>query len=315
MKKYAQYSAATLILFMWYGTAFGQFDVGSSGGNTVSANGQVSIEKKPDVMRLKIQLLAKGSSLEDAIKLLAERKESAIAQLTVLGAEKSSIHVAGTKITSTKNPQQAQMEAMLSQRLQGRGRGKPVKKVDPVVLGADLVADWKIAAETTEELLLLAHPLQNKIKEADVSGRNEASKLSAAEQELLEEMEESGYGGGYGGEGPAPGEPTFLFVATISKQERLGAMAKAFKKAKAEAEEVAAAAGATLGKISSLATQSGADSDSDAYAYARMYPGMYSGAGAGQGAAKADGSTESVAAQAGTIKYSVTVMAAFELKE
>lgn len=307
--------AASFALMAQPGSA--QVAVSGQAG-TVSANGTVTITKQPERMRLKIDLLAKAGSLDDSLAQLEDRKEAAVAQVRLLGADEGSISIDPPKITSTKTDRQRQMEMMLAQRLRGGGRRQAGsdKPSEPIALSATLTAEWVVAAETAQDLLRTVYQLQTSIKEADLSGMREATQLTPAEQELLEEAESQGYYYGDGDESK-PGEPVFLFVGRVSQQERNQAMAQAFQKARAEAEMVAQAAGAKLGTLSSLSSHDGPASDYDDfggyYGYSSTVRQMLAQASGGDSGGSEE--KEAVAAQAGPLKYTVTVSAAFRLDD
>jgi hypothetical protein len=95
--------------------------------------------------------------------------------------------------------------------------------------------------------MLLAQGLQEKIKAADLAGGKEVEKLSPEEEELAEEanqmMAQSGE------ESPQVGQPRFMYLATLSKEERQKAMSEAFANAKTQAADLAKAAGVELGPL------------------------------------------------------------------
>ncbi len=121
-----------------------------------------------------------------------------------------------------------------------------------------LTAQWPLAGDTTEKLLLAAEALREKIKAAELTGGKEVPKLSPEEQEVAEETAaEMSRNMGGDEETAKPGEPRFLFVARISPQDRQTALSGAFAKAKAQAAELAKAAGAGLGPLTGLSGEAG----------------------------------------------------------
>ena len=292
--------------------SLGQY--GPSGG-VVSGSGTVSIERMPEGMRMSIILTAKGKDLKEALASLKDRTEAAKAQLATLGVDKTSVKSESPQISAGMTTQQRQMEMMMAQRLRGGGSKKPKKEEKPQVsVSTTLTAQWPLKAKETEELLIVANALQEKIKAADLAGNKDA-KLSPEEEEALAEMEESGYSRFGGEEGPKPGEPTFYFYTAITDAEKENSLAEAFKKAKDKAARVAKAAGSGLGKLASLTeTEATADPDDyrsayggDPYAY-QMMQQLRRGGGDDSGPA------EGVGIQPGKVTYRVSVHAAFELK-
>ncbi|QDT93652.1 SIMPL domain-containing protein [Gimesia algae] len=294
---------------------FGSSDLFEAGEGTVSGTGTVIIVKKPAVMRMQVEILSKASTLEGALSGLKDRIEATRAQLAVLGADKESIKIDSPKVSSEKSERQQQIEMMLAQRMRGRGNGSGKKKgivTTPLTVSAQLTAEWKLQAKTDEELLLASHPLQNKIKEADLAGLKAASKLSPEEQELMEEMEGASM---YGGDREAkPGEPVFSFACSISEKEEDKAMSEAYQKARSQALRLANASGAELGKLTSISGSSGSASDENSeYGYNSVY---YAALQRMRSDANTeDGQSQAVSVMPGQLKYRVTVTAGFELKE
>jgi hypothetical protein len=265
---------------------------------------------------MSVMLTAKGKDLKEALASLKDRTDAAKAQLATLGADKTSVKTESPQLSAGKTTQQRQMEMMMANQLRGKGGAKKPKKEDkpPVTVSATLTAQWLLKAKEAEELLIATAALQEKIKAADLAGSKEDSKLSPDEEELLAEMESSGYGG-YGAELPKPGEPTFHFYTAITDVEREKALGEAFKKAKENAARVAKAAGCELGKLASLnETETGADSDADRSVYERD-PNAYQILQSLRSSRGDDsGPAEGIGVQPGKVTYRVSVHAAFELK-
>jgi uncharacterized protein YggE len=218
----------------------------------VSGTGQVVLDRLPDTMRMQVAILSKADTLKEALDSLKERIEAAKAQLASMGVDNDSIEVGGPKIASLKSAQQIQMERMMREQLKRAGRKQPnVPAKTPVIVSAELKAEWKLSAKTAEELLLASYPLQEKVKAADLAGTADATKVSEEEQEMLEETETQF--GGYSADGEAkPGEPVFYFVAKFSDDEIAKALAEAFQKSKVDAERLCTAAGLKLGSLVSM---------------------------------------------------------------
>ncbi len=125
-----------------------------------------------------------------------------------------------------------------------------------------LTAQWPLAADDSpEKRLLTVERLREKIKTGDLAGVKDAEKLSPEEQELLEEASgdenqpqfDSPFAGQNEESSPA-GQPQFFFVARLPAAERDKAMADAFRKGKLRAEQLARAAGMSLGPLVELET-------------------------------------------------------------
>jgi uncharacterized protein YggE len=284
----------------------------------VSGTGAVAISRPSEVMRMQIALLAKGGTLKDAMASLKARSDAARTRLVELGAVKDSITIGPAQISEQRNDRNRQIEMMMASRLKRGGKSAAKSKVTPpVIVSAQLTAEWRLTGKTGDELLLAVHPLQEKIKGADIGGTKEAEKLSPEQEELLEEAESSGFNFSSGDE-PKPGEPTFLFVARISDDERDKATAQAYEKARLQAARLAKAAGAELGALRTLqnAGFSGGDEydfgwssySSSSYAYRAMQLAR------SRQSTDEDDDTEAVGVAPGEIKYKVTIMASFDIK-
>jgi hypothetical protein len=205
-----------------------------------------------------LQVSGKGKTLEEALAALKERREAVVAQLGKLGADKSAMVFTPPGVDDSTGAQQRRMEIMIAQRM-GRGAKKAAKPVKPpVAVTTMLKAQWPLAGDTPEKLLLAADAVREKIKAADLAGGKDSPKLSPEEQEMAEEMAAQAAQNMGGDEQVAgPGEPHFLFVARLAPQDRQTAQADAFAKAKAQAAELAKAAGAGLGPLTGLSGEAG----------------------------------------------------------
>lgn len=281
----------------------------------IHGTGEIVLERKPELMHLQISLLAKGKDLPEAIANLKTRRAKAEKQLESLGAAKDSVKFGDLLLDQTQNDQQRQLERMLRQRMSQRRGGKRASDKDvavmPVSLSIELTADWPLKTSDTAELLTMSKKLQDAIKAADLAGAKEAAEPTPEEAELAEEMEEtmSNYGGR---EGPKPGEPVFLFVATIPEADREKALAEAFRAARSEASRLAKAADIELGALRSLQSTSGPDTD-DSDDYRTMYNRSFA-ASLRQQMSGRDHSDKAIGQRPGKIKYKVTVNASFAAK-
>jgi hypothetical protein len=145
------------------------------------------------------------------------------------------------------------MEIMVAQRM-GHGKKAPKPVKPPVIVTTMLTADWPLEAGAPEKLVLAAGTLRQQVKDADLGGAKESDKLSPEEQEMAEEMaEQMNQMGQPDDESSQAGQPQVLFVAKLADKDRQAATSEAFTKAKAQAAELAKAAGMGLGRLSSLA--------------------------------------------------------------
>jgi hypothetical protein len=289
----------------------------------VSGNGVVVISRKPETMRVQIVLQGKGATLKDALASVKTRGDAAKKQLLALGAGKDSVKLDDARIAEPDNDRQQQqrrMQMMMMQRAGGKtpkAGKKAAKAPDPILVSATINAEWKLDAKSADELLMTVHGLQEKIKGADMAGTKDADKLTPEQEEALEEMQAEEMFNSYNqNEGPKPGEPVFMFVTQISDADRDKAFGDAYQKAKTEAARVARAAGVELGDLKSLSAHSASGNDNQA-AYmnynSRSYR-AYQMARMAAGTSDEENSTEAIGADAGQVKFNVTVMASFDLK-
>jgi hypothetical protein len=222
------------------------------GQGSVSGTGMQSLSRQPDKLRMIVELLGKGKTLEEALGKLKDRREAALLTLESLKAAKDSIIVGEPGQSVVQANQLRQMEQMVRQRMmmaRGHRSSKPPQLPVSVTASAILIADWPLTGDTVEKRLLAAGAIEEKIKAADLAGAKEMAKLSPEEEEMREDAESMG---NFGQEQVAPGTPQFVYVARISADERDQAMAQAFAKAKAHAARLAKAAGVRLGALVSV---------------------------------------------------------------
>jgi len=287
--------------------AWGQ--LGEAG--TVSGTGMVSVKQKPTLLRMTIQLQEKGKTVQESLAKLKDRRDAAVLQLQSLGAKKADIVASDPTLSAGKTDEEQQMQQMMMQQMRSRGRApKALQLPKSVTTTSTLTVEWPLTMETNEELLLFADTLQDKIEAADLAGLKEPKKLTPEEEELQAEMEEamSGYGG-YGDNQPKPGEPSFVYVAKISEDERAKALAAAFDKAKTQAQGLAVAARAKLGKLSSL-SGGASQSNDEAYGYNNYAMQMMMAQATNSG----NDENEAMVASPGMVTFQVIVTATFRLE-
>lgn len=283
---------------------------GDAAPGLVTGVGTATLKRLPDVLRVQVQIGGEGKTLKDALAKLAARREACRKKLLALGAVEASIAFEDAKPDGAADPRV--QAAMMMRARMNRGGARPPTTgpatggaggATPQRVAAVVKAEWTLTATTGEDLLVAASELQERIKAADLADTRTAS---LEEQELREEragMNEDGE------QGPPPGEPGFLYVAKLPADQRTAALADAFKKAKAGAAELARSAGAELGGLKQLQSQSMPDVD----AYQMMQYGRYNPYLYQQSQQNADPS-EAVAPQPGPVTLRLTVSASFALK-
>ena len=282
---------------------------------SVSGTGVVLLERQPDILRVKVDVLAKAAKLEDALAQLKERREALNAQLSVLGASEASITFQSPRLTSGLSADQQQMQRMVMQKMRRGGGASALGETEPkaITVSSNLVAEWPLAATSPEQLLVTAHALQEKIKEADLGGKKALEAVTPEEEELLKEMEGMDYYQGPS-EQPKPGEPTFVFARKLSDDERVKALAEAFAKAKSQAGKLATAAGAKLGSLRRIEAQASPTYQDPGELY-RMSRTQYYRSFTPMMATEPDETGEATGAVATTVQYRIVVSAQFSLEK
>jgi hypothetical protein len=280
---------------------------------TVTGQGKAEVQRQPELLRVQVEILVKARDLPTALARLKERRDAAGIHLKSMAALPDSIAFAAPSLAPEKTEQQKQMEQMVMQRMRGSGKPVPKKKeTPPVVLSSTLTFDVPLKASDAAELLLAAHALQERVKEADLGGKKEFEKLTPEEEELAEEAR--AMSGGYQQQGPQRGEPSFLFVARLTDPDVDRALSEAYQQARRHAEQLARAAGARLGRLHHLDDQvntangQGLDPQT-AYYYRYGYA-----PGAGMPQPPRSRASEATAPQAGPVTHHVALAATFVLQ-
>ena len=238
-------------------------------GQPFVGTGTAKLRRGPEFMRVILPLSAQGQNVREAARALTEKADSVSQQLVVIGAAQESVSVAALRIdestSDTHRQMLSQMRSMMGSGFGGAFGGaddadEPPEVSELVSVRTALTADFGLDESDAIELLARTYELQQTIREAKLNG-DVGEELSPEEQEMLEEAAM------YGGSGEEnPNEPVFLYVGTISGEERSALMKEAFAKASAAAAELAAAAGVRLGELGSVREGAGAETDWDGYA-------------------------------------------------
>jgi uncharacterized protein YggE len=273
----------------------------------VSGTGRAVIKHQPQLVRMQLIISVDGKDIADATGKLKEAKAAAAKKLADLGTNEKSIDFGPTQIGTGGDVRQQYVQKMMAMR--GRGQ-KPAEKAKSVTLSTTLKAEWPLKAADADEMLTSAYNLQEKIKNAGLT-KKDNKQLTPEEQEAMEEAQ--AMQAANGGSAAAPGEPSFVYVSKISDAEQTSAMADAFKHATADAAKLANAAGRELGTLAHLTSTTGspAPSEDDAQGYARFMMRQMMGESA---AAVTTPTDEAVSPQAGPLEFQITVTASFTLK-
>lgn len=252
------FATALLAMVVCHSTAWGQYEMLSmmalSGGGDegLVTAGQAELQKQPVVIRLHVDINAKGENLEKALDSLDKQIETAKKKIEKLKPVENSIKVGNPQISLANDERQRQMEMMIQEGMMGSDRKPPqgLKMVKMAAVRVSFQVDWSLDAQTPSEQLLLIDELKTEIEKADISGKKE-EKLSPEEEEMMEEMQ--GMGSRYGSDDEIePGTPVFVFIAKISKEEKLKLLQDAYQDAHQQAEDLTTALKVPLGKLTSL---------------------------------------------------------------
>lgn len=228
--------------------------VGQSAEPTVEGTGTAAIDLQPQVLRLQLKIMAAGKDIQQALSSLQARQDKIRAKLVELGASEASIKFSHMNVSSNQEDRQRKMQRMIMQRMHGGG-GMPAASqpvASPTQVTITVKAEWPLKAAEPSQALALAEGLQQKIKAEDLAGKKDLEKLSAADQESLEESAEGQMAMSEMNPDENDGAPTIFYVCKVSKKDEAAAMAQAFAKAQSQAEQMAAAAGMKVGPIRQL---------------------------------------------------------------
>lgn len=285
--------------------------------STVGVTGSAYVERPCEVMRLQVDLLSRGPSLTEAISQLKVRAEQAKAQLEKLGALPNSIKLGTPKVMDIRTQQQRQMRQMVIEQLRSRGRraAERKEKAEPVTVGQQLTAEWKLDPAEADQMLVRIHELKQKISDGDLSGFNELNAKSEEDEELAEELGEMAQMYNYDDGQSRPGQPVFMFVVRFSEEEKQKAMADAYPSAQKQATQLAKAAGRSLGTLVQINSHGASNATSnlynsgysnyDAFAYQIM---QQSALTAGEN------SDESISLEPDAVRWQVSVSASFAIE-
>ena len=228
-------------------TVFGQANT-----DGLVAVGVAKSEGMADRMRVTMTVKAKGADMEKAIEVLKKRQKSAKIKMEKMGVIEDSIEF-GSISTGAGGGRQAQiMQAMMNQARGDKRIERMMKVKPPASVQVTLSADWKLDVDLDEvEILISVDKLKTKIVDADIDSASEKDELTAAQEELAEEMAQMA--NRYGESGESSG-PTFSFVRKVSADDVKKLVAEAVADGKKKAQELADSTGVKLGAIYRVAS-------------------------------------------------------------
>ncbi len=287
-----------------------------SSESTVSSGGIASIEKMPELIRLRIDIPASDSDINNALAKLKQKREAATKKLEDLGASGATITSEGPRVVpdpvDAARRQMRMMRGRPSMDAEDQAEAKPSK----VHVSITLQAEWPIKADTPEAMLVMTHELRQKAKKIDLAGLKD-EKLSEEEEEQMAELrQEMPSYSSFNNDRPTPGEPIIVYVAKITDAERTKMLADAFADAKADAAQLAAAAGKQLGEPRNISGRAyGPGEDYSRYyqqiAYGSEYYRIAQQARAMMSPDQMD--KEAISIEPGPIKHRINLMVSFDL--
>jgi len=287
---------------------------------TVTGHGTVELERPPESLRVQVDVLAKGKDVKEALARLKERRESAQGHLERSGASAASFTVSRAVIGDEKSERQKQLEMMMGGRVMNQPKAPAAKKkqAPSILVSAILTAEIPLKASSPEELMILSHDLEEKLKAADLGGLKELKQLSPQDEESAEETPQMMAMNVFGMAGESKrGEPSFSYVSKLSEEAQAKATAQAFQSAKQDAARLARAAGSELGSVHRIEDTSplagAAEDSSPAGAISSFYRSMLQGEATGAKSTPHAG--EAVGSQPGKVIYRVSISATFSLKK
>lgn len=234
-------------------------------GATVTAPGSVTLKRQPSQLIMKVDLIARGETLKQALANLEDRRKTAGLLLKTLQATEDSITFGNPTSASPLGQAEQQMQQMISQRISNSGGAVPegLKLPESVSVSQPVTARWPLTGKDPAALLEESEALQKRINDADLAGVKNQEGISPEQLELMEEAAFSV--DPYSGEPETPpGTPQFVFAASLTDKERQAALREAFDKAQRQAAELASAAGLEIAGLASL-NQGSSDPSSPSY--------------------------------------------------
>jgi uncharacterized protein YggE len=269
--------------------------------SVVVVTGTAVLQRQPDLLRVQVDLLAKGKDLKGALAKLKTRQEAARTRLATLTPIQGSVEIGDPVLSTGKSDRQRLLEI-----LQRRGRVKkpaaPAREPAAVIVSAPFKADLPLGASNAEDLLIRATELQDHIRDWDLGGLKELQPPALPDEDPADDD-------------PSEvkfGEVSFRFVRKISSEEQAKVLAEAFQNARGEAVRLARAAGTELDTLRYLQHQVNSEGEE-----VSPSPNELLRAATGRPRPTVEvhpGPPEATGQQAGKVTYRVILTAAFGLK-
>ena len=240
---------AVVVFFSAPAMVFGQADV-----DGLAAVGTAESEAMANRLRVKLTIKAKGADFEKAIEALEKRRRNAKIKMEKLGVIEDSVKFGSISTGGIRGSVPvAIMPTMMNQGRSNKRLEKMSKVKPPASVQVSVSADWELDAKLDEvEMLIAANKLKRKINAADIESAKEEDDLSAAQEELAEEMLVMAPRFNVGGEA---GGAKFTYVRTLPAGDVNKLVADAVADAKKKAQELAVITGVELGAIYGVASR------------------------------------------------------------
>lgn len=226
----------------------GMMALGGGAEPSVSGSGQQIIKAMPDTIEMTINLEATDEKFDKA--LAAIQQQDADLERALRGLPTAPVDLKSEGPWHRHAPRPDRTTMLTRQMMQAVGRAAPEDTSEgKVTLSVTVTARWKLTARESLALLKETEALQEAVR-----GVLAKPPEAAATEDQVEAMLAAA--GRASATGEPSGTPSFSFTATIPADKAAEAKAQAFKKARADAESLAQAAGMKLGALRSLSGSS-----------------------------------------------------------
>jgi hypothetical protein len=174
-------TSALVLVGLSAATALGQYGnwqaaglVQNPAGQTIVGLGSASVKRPATILRMHIELIGKGDTLEQAVDRLDERRQAAALQLKALGTDPDSIEFGTPSLSGAESEQRRRFEAMVMERYRARGRELPagLKLPESVSVSIPLTAEWPMETEDPTQRLLAVQSIREQVKAGDHEGES-----------------------------------------------------------------------------------------------------------------------------------------------
>lgn len=228
----------------------------------VTGSGQQTVKVMPDTMEMTINLQATDEQFDKALATIQQQDADLEKALRGLQPAPADVKSVGPSLGPVAPGDRSAILRQQMMRAMGRATPEQPEVKAKVTLSMTVTARWKLTAREGVPLLKETQALQEAVRAAlPKPAAPEAAATEEQEEQMMSAMRDMGE------TGQPPGTPAFSFTATIPADKVADAKAQAFKKARADAESLAQAAGMKLGALRSLSGGSSPQTPEEAYYY------------------------------------------------